>query len=153
MKKQTLLMFSAILIGCADGQVDLLDSNGNVVGSCSAYFKYHLHGAQDSVNYILHLCAKEHISMGGKISDESILSYDYTLPDPPDGEKWNKKIAKQEFKKANISEQKYGYILAQIESELWEKTKEAKRKLSQSIISKKEYEEIVAKAKSEFEGS
>ncbi|MCW8128374.1 hypothetical protein [Microbulbifer halophilus] len=140
------------LFGCAQGRVDVLDHDGNVVGYCSADFNFHWYGAQDSVNYILYLCAKENIDKAFRISDESILADDYTIPEAPEGRMWSKKLAKKQFSKDLISEEKLGYILASVEFQYWAKLQEAKDDLSRSAITKEEYEKLVEKANSEFEG-
>jgi len=152
-KKLCLVCISSILFGCAQGRVAILDGNDNVVGYCSAAFDYHLHGVQDSVNYILQLCAKEQIEKGYRISDESILANDYTFPVAPNGEAWNTKLAKNQFSKGFLTEEKLGYILAHIEYEYQLKIKAAKESLDRSEITRLEYESLVADAKQEFEGT
>jgi hypothetical protein len=153
MKKLSFVILSLLLLSCAQGRVDILDSDENVIGYCSADFNFHWYGAQDSVDYILYLCAKEHIEKGYSISDESLLDNDYTLPLPPNGKYWNKKLAKEHFAKELLTEEKLGYILASIEYEYWMKLKSAKDKLSQAVISQPEYERLVKDAKAEFEGT
>lgn len=91
MKHYGLVSLLPLLIGCAEGRLDVLSRDRNIVGYCSADFKFHPYGAQDSVNYILYLCAKENIDKGYKISDESILENDYSLPSPPKGKRWDNK--------------------------------------------------------------
>lgn len=153
MRVLSLVILSVLLFGCAQGRVDVLDHDGNVVGYCSADFNFHWYGAQDSVNYILYLCAKEHIDKGFKISDESILDNDYTIPEAPEGKIWSRKLAKEQFSKDLISEEKLGYILASVEFQYWKKLKKAKNELSRSAITQAEYEKLVEKARAEFEGA
>ncbi|MEJ2762401.1 hypothetical protein VV869_00135 [Photobacterium sp. MCCC 1A19761] len=142
-----------LLFGCAQGRVDILDRDENVVGYCSADFNFHWYGAQDSVSYILYLCAKEYIVKGYSISDESILDNDYTIPLAPNGKNWNKALAKEYFSQNLLTEEKFGYILAAIEYEYWMKLNAAKEQLLRSAITQPEYERLVKEAKAEFEGS
>ena len=153
MKNLTLIILSMLIFGCAQGRVDILDSDDQVIGYCSADFNFHWYGAQDSVNYILYLCAKEHIDKGYRISDESVLANDYSIPVAPGGEGWNKKLAKEQFSKDLLTEEKLGYILASIEYEYWMKLQSAEEQLSRSDITQPEYERLVAEAKAEFEGA
>ena len=153
MIKITFILFSLLVLGCAQGRVDVLDQDENVIGSCTADFNFHWYGAQDSVNYILYLCAKENMEKGYKISDESILVKDYTIPEPPDGEDWSKKLAKDQFSQEQISEKEYGYILASIEYEYWQKLEIAEQQLLRSTITQMEYDRLVKEAKVKFEGS
>lgn len=139
-------------MGCAQGRLDVIDTNGKVIGECSAAFDWHWYGAKDSVNYILGLCVQEQIVKGYTISNKEILNNDYSLPEPPKGSFWNKVTAKKQFKKGNISEQKYGYILAAIEYEYILKLGQAENDLAKQLINKKAFEQAVEKAKREFNG-
>ena len=116
MRSINLALILFLLVGCAQGRLDVINTKGTVIGECSAAFDWHPHGAQDSVNYILNLCAQKYIAVGYTVSDKSILTNDYALPVTPSGSIWNQKIAKEQFNAGYISEQKYGYILAAIES-------------------------------------
>lgn len=151
--KIVLTLMPILLLGCAQGRVDVLDKDGNIIGSCTADFNFHWYGAQDSVDYILYLCARDNVERGYKISDESILAKDYSIPEPPNGEKWNKKSAKDQFSKKLITEEKYGYILASIEFRYWQKLDEAEERLLQSEITQVEYKNLVREAKAEFDGT
>ena len=153
MKNFCIALLLYLLVGCAQGRLDVIDTNGKVVGECSAAFDWHWYGAQDSVNYLLNLCAQEHIAKGFTLSDESVLENNYALPIAPKMGVWNKKIAKEQFNSGKISEEKYGYILAAIEYKYIRKIELAAKKLDQKVISKNEYEQIVAKAKLEFNGA
>lgn len=152
MKKLSILALTALLFGCAQGRIDILDSDGSVVGYCSADFNFHWHGAQDSVNYILYLCAKEHLENGYRISDESILANDYTIPVAPNGAAWNEKLAKEQYSKGFITEEKLGYILASIEYAYWMKLDLYKEQLASSKITQLQYDRLLKEAKEEFEG-
>ena len=152
MKNYSVLLLLCFLVGCAKGRFDVINTNGKVVGECSAHFDWHWYGAQDSVNYILNLCAQKYLAKGYTISDESILANEYSLPLPPRGNSWNKKNAKEQFHTDKISEKKYGYILASIEYKFVLKMELLTKKLAQHLISKKEYEQTVAKAKIELNG-
>jgi len=134
-KYLSIVISSIFLFGCAQGKIDIIDKEGKVVGNCSANFYFHWYGAQHSVNYLLYICAKEYIDKGFKVSDEAILVNDYTIPKPPEGKAWNKKIAKQQFADDLISEEKLGYILAHVEHHYWEKLNKAKDDLSRSNCS------------------
>ncbi|WP_076411197.1 hypothetical protein [Shewanella sp. UCD-KL12] len=153
MKIAHVALISSFLVGCAQGRLDVIDTNGKVIGECSAAFAWHWYGAKDSVNYILNLCAQEQIVKGYTISDKTVLVNDYTLPVPPKGSVWNKITAKAQFKTGNISEQQYGYILAAIEYEYILKVEQAENDLARALISKKDFEQAIEKAKLEFNGT
>ena len=152
MKSSSLLLFAAVIMGCANGEVNVIDANDKVVGQCSAKLYWHWHGAQDSVDYLLHVCAKEQVEKGFRISDESVLYGDYALPAPPQDMSWNKKIALQEFKDGNISEKKYGYILAAIEYEYWVTKQRAEQHFEAGEIDENEYDQVLLEAKDRFHG-
>lgn len=86
MKLLLILMLSQFFIGCAKGRLDVLNEQGNILGSCTAKFYWHWYGAKDSVDYLLYICAKEHRDNGNLISDNSIFDNDYSLPKAPEGE-------------------------------------------------------------------
>ena len=153
MKNFSMALLLCMLVGCAQGRLDVIDTNGKVVGECSAAFDWHWYGAQDSVNYILNLCAQQHIAKGFTISDESVIENDYDLPLAPKKGTWNEKIAKEQFNGGHITEEKYGYILAAIEYKYLLKVEQAAKKLGNKLISKNEYKQTVAKAKLEFNGA
>lgn len=152
MKITRIVLLSSLLFGCAQGRFDVIDANGKVIGECSAAFGWHWYGAKDSVNYILNLCAQEQIAKGYNISDEAVLANNYTLPILPKGHFWNKITAKEQFKLDHISEEEYGYVLAEIEYKYILKIKKAKSDFANKLISKENFKEIVAKAKFDFNG-
>jgi hypothetical protein len=143
---------SCFLFGCAQGRVDVIDSHGKIIGECSAAFDWHWYGAKDSVNYILNLCAQENIAKGYTVSDTSILANNYDLPVPPKGNIWNKLTAKEQFDAGDFSEQKYGYILAEIEYKYILSVRQAKHDLAKQRINKKEFEQRIEQAKRNFNG-
>jgi hypothetical protein len=142
-----IILVVLLLVGCAGRQIDITDSEGNVIGECVAGFDWHFYGLQDSIDYILHLCAKDSIEKGYTISDKSLLERDFTLPKPPEGKSWNKKLAMHHFKKGDITEQKLGYVLAAIEHEYIVTSRAAEVKLTQGEISKVEFEQIISDAR------
>lgn len=145
-------MCVGLIVGCARGQLDIIDADENIVGECSANFYGHWYGAQDSVDYILHVCAKEQVEKGYRISDGSIFDNDYTLPEPPQDSAWNKRAAEREFKDGNISEKQYGYILAAIEYEFWLAKGRAEKQLESGVIDEEEYDRALSEAEDKFEG-
>lgn len=152
MKLLIALIPALFILGCAKGQVDVLSQDGEILGSCTAEFNWHWYGAQDSVDYLLYLCAKEHRDNGKVISDNSIFDNDYSLPIPPEGEGWNKRNAHSAFKTGQFSEQKYGYILAAIEYDYSLKQQQAREQLESGAIDQRGYEQKIKNAKSAFYG-
>ena len=152
--KLSLILFTIVMLSaCAKGSIDILDRNNQVIGQCSANFNWHWYGAQDSVDYLLYICAKGHVEQGRKLSDSSILKHDYTVPSPPNEKLWNQKSAYKEFKVGKLSEKVYGYILAKIEYRYIKQVEAAKIKLKQKIINQSQYEQLLKQAKSEFTGN
>ena len=152
MKKITMATLLCVLVGCAQGRLDIMNTDGKVVGHCSASFDWHWYGAEDSVNYIINLCAQEYIAKGYKTSDASFLAHDYILPIPLRNSVWNRKTAKEQFSAGMISEQKYGYVLAAIEYKYLLKIEQADKRLAQKKITSTEYKRMVREAKIEFNG-
>ncbi len=140
------------LSGCAERAIDITDNEGKIVGGCKAGYNWHLYGLQDSIDYMLYECAKESIAKGLKISDERLLTLDFTLPQPPNGKLWNKKLAMQHFHKGKITERQLGYILAAIEYK-YQKTKWlAEDNLANGKLTQIEFKEIIKKAKFKWLG-
>ena len=98
-------------------------------------------------SYLLYECAKDSISKGYIISDERLLTLDFSLPEPPAGESWNKKLAMHHFHAGNITERKLGYILAAIEYEYQKIVWSAENDLASGKITKAEFNKIVKEAK------
>lgn len=140
------------LSGCSGREINIIDIDGNIVGGCNAGFDWHFYGLQDSIDYMLYECAKDSIAKGFTISDERLLTLDFTLPPPPNGESWNKKLAMQQFHNGNITEKKLGYILAAIEYEYQKVVWPAEDDLTNGNISKTEFNKIVKDAKLKWLG-
>jgi len=140
------------LSGCAERVINVTDEKGNIVGGCNAGFDWHLYGLQDSIDYMLYECAKESIAKGFRISDERLLTLDFTLPESPKGEAWNKKLAMEHFHKGKITERKLGYILAAIEHEYQKVAWPAEDDLASEKITKAEYNKIIKDAKFKWLG-
>ncbi|MEM7359901.1 MAG: hypothetical protein AAF431_12445 [Pseudomonadota bacterium] len=152
MKLYLALIPALFIFGCAKGQVDVLNQDGEILGSCTAEFNWHWYGAKDSVDYLLYICAKEHRDNGKVISDNSIFDNDYSLPKPSEGESWNKLNAYSAFKTGQFSEQKYGYILAAIEHDFDLKKQRAREQLDSGAIDQQLYEKKIKNAESTFYG-
>ena len=140
------------LPGCASREISIFDHQGNVVGNCVAGFDWHFYGLQDSIDYILHKCAKESLAAGYTISDPTLQEKDFSLPAPPEGKKWNKKLAMEHFHKGAITETKLGYLLAELEFVYREKLKKAEIDLSSKKIDREQFEKIVFQARYDWLG-
>lgn len=140
------------LSGCAERVIDISDQEGNIVGGCNAGYDWHFYGLQDSIDYMLYECAKDSIAKGFKISDERLLTLDFTLPQPPEGELWNKKIAMREFYNGSLTERKLGYILAAIEYDYQKVAWKADSDLASGTITKAEFNKIIKDAKLKWLG-
>lgn len=136
-----------LLSGCAERVIDITDQDGKLVGGCNAGYDWHFYGLQDSIDYMLYQCAKDSLAKGFKISDERLLTLDFTLPKPPEGEVWNKKLAMQEFHQGNITERKLGYILAAIEYEYQLLAWATEDDLTSEKITQAEFDKIIKDAK------
>ena len=132
--------------------MDIRDKDGKLVGACNAGFDWHFYGLQDSIDYILYQCAKDSIANGHTISDERLLTLDFTLPDPPAGKSWNKKLAMQYFHDDKMTERKLGYILASIELDYMKTVWSAEDDLASGKINKAAFDTIVNQAKTNWLG-
>ncbi|MFT5162151.1 MAG: hypothetical protein ACI9FJ_000719 [Alteromonadaceae bacterium] len=148
MKIKLYLAIAILLSGCAGGRLDIMDQDGKIVGECIAGYDWHFDGLEDSIDYALYQCAKESIEKGHTISDKSLLALDFTLPQPPDGNKlWNKKRAMAHFHAGDIKEQQLGYILAAIELEYMMIGWAAQADLAAGKISQTELDQIIKAAR------
>lgn len=141
-----------LLAGCAERRIHILDHEGKIVGECVAGYDWHLYGLQDSIDYMLFQCAKSSIEQGLTVSDKSLLDRDFTLPDPPAGAAWNKKLAMAHFRKGTLSEQKLGYILAAIEYDYSLKVWAAEDQLAEGTITQTEFDKIQEEAEAVWLG-
>jgi len=149
LKAMALLFF---LSGCAERVIDISDNEGKIVGGCNAGFDWHFYGLQDSIDYVLYECAKESIAKGYTISDKRLLTLDFTLPDPPQGQSWNRKLAMRQFHSGKISERQLGYILAATEFEYIKVIWGAEEDLANGKITEAEFNEIDKTAKLKWLG-
>ena len=147
-----IFVVSIILSGCAERVININDNDGNVIGECNAGFDWHLYGLQDSIDYMMYECAKESIGKGHTISDERLLTLDFTLPEPPTGKEWDKKLAMHHFHQGNITERKLGYILAAIEYDYIKVVWVAEDDLANGLISEAEFDKILKQAKRKWLG-
>ena len=95
---------------------------------------------------MLYQCAKDYINQGYKISGVIPLDRDYTLPKPPKGKLWNKKMAMFYFKNAIITERELGYVLAATEYEYHLKMLDAEKRFADGNIDKTEFNKITQEA-------
>ena len=152
---RNLLMILVVLFflsGCAERTINITDKEGKIVGGCNAGFDWHFYGLQDSIDYMLYECAIDSIAKGFKISDERLLTLDYTLPQAPEGKSWNKKLAMHHFHEENITERKLGYILAAIEYEYQKVAWPAEDDLADGKITQAEFNQIIKDAKFKWLG-
>ena len=140
------------LSGCAERVIDITDKDGEIVGGCNAGYDWHFYGLQDSIDYMLYECAKDSVAKGLNISDERLLTLDFTLPQPPEGKLWNKKLAMFHFHQGDITERKLGYILAAIEFEYHKIVWSAEDELANGTISQAEFNKVIKNAKFKWLG-
>lgn len=140
------------LSGCAERSINITDQNGKMVGGCVAGFDWHFYGLQDSIDYMLYECAKDAIAQGFQVSDERLLTLDFTLPPVPDGNSWNKQLAMQHFHKGSITETQLGYILAAVEYEYQKTVFSAESDLANGKITQAEFDKIEKEARSKWLG-
>jgi len=140
------LFLSLSIIGCSNRVIHLVDDNGKEVGECTAGYYLHFYGIEDSIDYMLYQCAKDLIDRGYKVSGVLPLDRNYTLPEPPEGKSWNKKLAMSHFKSKKITERKLGYILAATEYEYHLKMLDAEKRLADGNIDRTEFNKITQEA-------
>lgn len=141
------ILLVALLSGCASGRLDVYDDKGNIIGECTGQYDWHFYGVRDSVNYILHVCAQQAITNGYHIKDQTILNTDFTLPESPNGQRWNKALAMSQFYDDQITKRQLGYVLSAIEYEYFLKERDAEEKLEKGEITQAEFNEIIEDAK------
>jgi hypothetical protein len=146
------IIILCFLSGCAERVIDISDKEGKIVGGCNAGFDWHFYGLQDSIDYVLYECAKDSIAKGYTISDERLLTIDFTLPYPPKGQSWNKKLAMSQFHSGKITERKLGYILAATEFEYIRVIWAVEDDLANGKITEAEFNKIYKTAKLKWLG-
>ncbi len=147
----TLVLF--FVSGCAERAIDISDQQGKIVGNCIAGYDWHFYGLADSIDYMLYQCAKDAIAKGLTISDPRLLTLDFTLPQPPEGKSWNKKLALSAFHNGKITETELGYILAEIEYQYQQLIWQAENQLASGKITKAEFNQVIKNAKFTWLGS
>ncbi len=145
--KLTTIILILCLSSCAGREITITDNNGKVIGECIGGADWLFYRLQVTIDYQLYLCAKDLIKEGYTVSDKSLLELDFTLPQPPEGKFWNKKLAMYHFKNGDITERKLGYILAATEHEYIMTSRAADDKLARGKISKDEFDQIIKDAK------
>jgi hypothetical protein len=143
--KIIILLF--FLSGCAERIIDISNKDGAVVGECNAGFDWHFYGLQDSIDYLLYQCAKDSIAKGYTISDERLLTIDFSLPELQVGKSWNKKLAMEYFHKSKLTERELGYILAAVEYDYMKVIWASKDDLASRKITEAEFNKRVKAAK------
>jgi hypothetical protein len=142
------LFITLLVSSCSGREIDILNTEGKVVGGCYGGVDWHFYGMQDTIDYQLYSCYKESVGKGLTISDASLLTKDFTLPPVPDGfQQWNKKLAMHHYRKNDITEQKLGYILGAIEITYTNVVWPARDDLADGKISQAEFNKIEKKAK------
>lgn len=155
MKYLVALSLSFSLTGCASGQLDLFDAQGKKIGECTAGYDWHPIGVEASRDWLLNYCvelAKSEGSMVASVSDQSILEKDYSYSSHPSGQKWTKKLAWDAYWSDLISENEYGYIVADLENVFFLRTVELENQLQTGEISKEQFINLMKKAKFAFHG-
>lgn len=154
LKAVSALLVSTILVtsGCAERSVNIINPQGKVVGECMAGYDWHFYGLQDSIDYMLYICAKEHIATGHTLSDNSIVTKDYTLPAAPTDKVWSRALAMSEFKAGRLTEQKLGHLLAQLEWTYVLKQREVEAQLANNEITPQQANALVKAAKAVWQG-
>ena len=143
-------------MGCASGQLDLYNVKGEKIGECTAGYNWHPIGVNASVDWLLNYCVESAKNAGDEVdsvSDESVLKKDYSYPPHPSGSEWNRKIAWSAFWSDIITQEQYGYIVADLENVFFLKTLEIQAKLDAGDISQSDYDDLIAKAEYAFHGN
>jgi hypothetical protein len=147
LKVLLIALISLLLSSCSGRQIEIINTDGKVIGECYAGVDWHFYGMQDTIDYMLFQCAKESIEQGHTLSDHSLLAKNFTLPKPPTDQVWNKKIAMQQYTNGAISEQKLGYILAAVELKYMKIAWPARDDLAAGKISQEAFNKINKKAR------
>lgn len=142
-----IVLITLLLSSCSGRQIEIINADDKVIGECYAGVDWHFYGMQDTIDYMLYQCAKEHVAKGNSISEPSLLDKDFTLPAPPKGQRWNKRIAMQLYHQGDITEQQLGYILAAIEYDYMQVVWPAEDDLAAGRISQEAFNKINKKAR------
>ena len=108
-------VFVVTLGGCTSGKLEYTDHSGNIVQGCHVEYSWAPSVDKHAVQYILAHCARQAIKKGHKVEDENLLTLDLSIPPPPCGKVWDHELAKQYYRREQLTAREYGYIIAHID--------------------------------------
>lgn len=155
MRSIIVLGLICVLSGCASGQLYMYNADGQKIGECTAGYNWHPIGVKASVNWLLNYCVELAKREGAKIhrvSDSSVLNKDYTYPAHSSGESWTKKLAWEAYWSDILSEEQYGYVVADLENEYFLTLQTLESQLNSGEITQQQYNDLIAKAEYAFLG-
>ncbi|WP_394176701.1 hypothetical protein [Thalassotalea litorea] len=149
-----LLLFLTILNigGCAYKEVSLSHQKTERQVSCVGFY-LDWHVSDQTVDYINMHCAKDLIEQGYQLQDVTLLSVDFTVPEPPKGKQWNQSLAAEHYESGLISDREYGNVLGALEVAYYDKLEQAKVLKKTGAIDQARYEQLVEQAETELTGS
>ncbi|TLU61191.1 hypothetical protein FE810_15290 [Thalassotalea litorea] len=149
-----LLLFLTILSlgGCAYKEVSLSHQKTQRQVSCVGFY-LDWHVSDQTVDYINMHCAKDLIEQGYQLHDVTLLSVDFTVPEPPKGKQWNQALAANQYQAGLINERQYGNILGALEVAYYNSLEQAKALKKRGEISQSRYEQLLSQAELELTGS
>ncbi|QDP00980.1 hypothetical protein [Thalassotalea sp. PS06] len=149
-----LLLFLTIfgLGGCAYKEVSLSHQQTERQVSCVGFY-VDWHVSDQTVDYINMHCAKNLIEEGYQLQDDSLMSVDFTVPEPPKGDEWDQALAAHYYESGQITDREYGNVLGALEVAYYDKLERARILKKKGKIDQTRYEQLLEQAEIELTGS
>ena len=108
-----ILLFSFLLFaGCTTGRLEYVTPSGDTKFACETEYTWQPSVDKYAVEYVLSYCAKHAAAKGNTVIQQELLKIDLTVPEPPEGMEWNFDLAKSMYKKGELSDKEFGYLVA-----------------------------------------
>lgn len=111
-----MLLLAGLLAACATtGELEYITADGDRKTACKTEYTWAPKVDKYAVQYVLSYCARQAVRQGHTLVDPSLLELDLSIPAPPNGQSWSFEYATKLFKRGQLSDREYGYIVAYID--------------------------------------
>ena len=101
-----------LLIGCTTGRLEYVTPEGETKYGCETEYTWQPSVDKYAVEYILSYCAKQAAQLGNTVVNTNLLNLNLSIPAPPTGQNWSFDLAKSMYKKGQLTDKQYGYLIA-----------------------------------------
>ncbi|MCL4409461.1 MAG: hypothetical protein M1356_03935 [Gammaproteobacteria bacterium] len=104
-----------MLTACTTGRLEYITADGERKFACETEYTWQPSVDKYAVEYVLAYCAQQAVSQGYEVIDTELLALDLSVPNPPVGQVWNHTLAKREYKRGQLTNKEYGYLIASLD--------------------------------------